>query len=71
LQSVDFVKVFQTVIIYLLPLIAAALLLYQKTAVLSCASDNVVADLFHIVGKVFLYKILIIFTVTLCNTSTL
>jgi len=55
----------------LLPLVAAPLVLYQKTAALSSVTDNVVVEVFHIVGKVFLYNFLIIFTVTLYNTSTL
>jgi len=71
LQSVDFVKVFQSVIIVLLPLVAAGLVLCQKTATLICVTDNVVVEVFHMVGNIFLYKFLIIFTVTFCNTSTL
>ena len=51
-------------------MVAAALVLYQKTAALSCVTDNVVVEVFQIVGKIFLCKFLIIFTVTLCNTST-
>jgi len=34
-------------------------------------TDNIVVEVFHIVGKIFLYTFLIIFAVTLCNTSTL
>jgi len=58
-------------IIFLLPLVAAPLVLYQKATAHSSVTDNVVVEVFHIVGKIFLCKFLIIFTVTLCNTSTL
>ena len=44
-------------IIFLLPLVAAPLVLYQKTAALSCVTDNVVVEVFHMVRKIFLYKL--------------
>jgi len=47
MQSVDFVKVFQSVIMVLQPLVAAGLVLCQKTATLICVTDNVVVEVFH------------------------
>jgi len=40
MQSVDFVQLFQSVIIFWLPLVSAALVLYLKTAALDCVTDN-------------------------------
>jgi len=39
LQTVDFMQVFQSVIIFWSPLAAAALVLYLKTVALSCVTD--------------------------------
>ena len=36
-----------------------------RTVSLSCVTDNVVVEVFHIVGKIFLYKFLNTFTVSL------
>jgi len=46
LQSVDFVQMFQSVIIFSLPVVSAALVLYLKTAALGCVTDNVTAEIF-------------------------
>jgi len=41
LQSVDFVQMFQSVIIFWIPLVSAALVLFLKTAALGCVADMV------------------------------
>jgi len=55
----------RSVIIFCLPLVSAALVLYLKTAALGCVADNVIV--FCILGKILLLKVLITFTVTLCS----
>jgi len=54
LQSVDFVQMFQLLIIFWLPLVSAVLALYLKTAAPGCVTDNVIADVFYILGKILL-----------------
>jgi len=55
LQSVDFIQMFQSVIIFRLPLVSAALVLYLKTAALGCVTDNVLV--FCMFGKILLLEV--------------
>jgi len=48
---------FQSVIIFWLPLISAALVLYLKTATLGCVTDNVIVEVFRIFGKILLLEV--------------
>jgi len=43
LQSVDFAQVFHSVIIFWLPLVSAAHVLYLKSDALGCVTDNVIS----------------------------
>ena len=69
LQSVDFAQVFQSVIIFWFPSVSAALVLYLKTAALSCVTNNVIVDVFCIFSKILLLEVS--FTVTLCSNLNL
>jgi len=57
LHSGDFVQMFQSVIIFWLPLVSAALVLYLKSAALGCVTDNVTVEVFCIFGKILLLEV--------------
>jgi len=52
MQSVDFVQMFPSVIIFWLTLVSAMLILYLKAAALGCVTDNVIVEVFCIFGKI-------------------
>jgi len=48
---------FQSVIIFWLPLVPVALVLYLKTAALDCVTDSVIIEIFYIFGKILLLEV--------------
>jgi len=72
LQSVDFVQMFQSMIIFWLPLVFAALILYLKTAAIRCVNHiNRLVEVFCIFGKILILEVSDHFYRTFCRSFNL